>query len=547
MSFLKITRFMRWIALLLAVAVALTLAVACGPAATPVPTAVPTPPPAVVATSTPLPVLEPVEAWKQIGSLMKEARDLAGEGKTEESQARVEEARALYTAVFQEEAGKLDASVDQLVTGALDRAATAAQAGDKLQVNLERQRVDKSIYKIAFLVLEEELAEGEIDEAEEWFALLAEKFKLYKEGEPSGAAIFVEELKRKPDELDELRPQILEEFRTTFLLKVEEEVLEAIEALEAGDSAEAAEKAVEGQVYYLSIQPDVRILLGEEEDKELFRELEELLENALEGNLEEASHEAEEIATILGSYKSAKLGGGLAVVVKDLMGMLRLVDEEYVDAVADGKIVDQGEYTETKLFLERAEEILEANREMIAAVDAELVAQLDEALASIGDIVEALGDPAEVTTLVANSTDRLAALAGAAAPSISELELTSATAAPGKLVTIFLKAEGVPAPGLGAYDVTVKFDPSVLELENVSFVYGAGVADTAEGQARLAGFQAQQAASGEVELVELSFRLAATATGAIDVALEVNELSDAEGNPLTVSVVEKGVISSTSG
>lgn len=492
--------------------------------------------------------ITPVQAWQQIGSWMKEARNLVGEGSTDEAVARIKEARVLYESAFQAEAQKLAPTTDELIVSAFDEALAAAEDGDAVQVNLDRQYVDKGIYKIAFEVLNEELAEGEVEESGPWFALLAEKFELYKDGEATGAALLFEELKRKPEELDRLRPEILNELRTTFLVKVEGEVAEAIEALEKGDTATAAEKAVEGLVYYLPIQPAVSTALGEEQAEQLFHELEELVEYSKEGNLEEARAEVEEITSILNSYKNATLGGGIAVVAQDLTGLFKLIDEEYGAAVKDGEIVDQVEYDETELFLSRARETVANNYDAINSAEAGLADELSTTLEKIAGIVEAKGDPVRVTELVNASVERLSALAAAAGPSVGEVELTSPVAAPGETVTLELKAEGVPeSPGLGAYDITVTYDPALLTLEETSFAYGDGVADEQEGQVRLAGFKAQDAAGGEIVLAELTFTVAEKATGEIEAALTVNELADVEGTALSVTEIESGIITLNTG
>lgn len=492
--------------------------------------------------------LPPVEAWQQIVSLMTEAHDLVGDDSGDEAVANIEEARRLYEMVFQAEAQPLTPATDEFITTAFDDALAAAEAGDAVQVNLDRQRVDKGIYKIAFEVLNEELAEGAVEESEPWFAILAEKFGLYQDGEPTGSAVLFQELTRKPEELDRLRPQILEELRSTFLLKVEEEVAETIEALERDDTATAAEKAVEGLVYYLPIQPAVSTALGEEQAEQLYHALEELVEYAKEGDLEEGQHEADEITSMLNSYKSATLGGGIAVVAQDLSGLFKLIDEEYDAAVADGEIVDQVEYDETELFLSRAQETLENNREAIEESEAGLADDLGAALDEIEAIFEEKGDPARVTELVNASIEQLSGLAAAAGPSVAELELTSPAAAPGETVTLELKAEGVPdSPGLGAYDVTVTYDPALLTLDETSFAYGNGVVDEQEGQVRLAGFKAQDAAGGEVVLAELSFTVAEDASDDIEVTLAVNELADVEGTALSVTEVANGIITVSTG
>ncbi|MFQ5859407.1 MAG: hypothetical protein ACE5LU_27735 [Anaerolineae bacterium] len=42
--------------------------------------------------------------------------------------------------------------------------------------------------------------------------------------------------------------------------------------------------------------------------------------------------------------------------VQDVIGTLKLVAAEYVDAVKDGEVIDQGEYEESRIFIEAAED-----------------------------------------------------------------------------------------------------------------------------------------------------------------------------------------------
>ncbi|HEY7507599.1 MAG TPA: hypothetical protein VH677_00595 [Nitrososphaera sp.] len=360
------------------------------------------------------------QSWSSINSAVGSAEstfeiDMAG------ALAKVGEAEAKYDSVFRDAAFE----VDEATGNAIDQAFVDIRAGiennTKIDVVLNKQVIDKSIYKIAFMKIEQSLeeatspmlAESMVDQAAAWFDVMTVKFK-YNET-PSEASEAMAELQANPDMLEELAPVVIDGLKAQFTLKVKEEVEEAVGALEASppDTINAQKFTQEGIMYYSTIQPDVAEALGAEAEEEISHEFEELMEASAAADLEAAEHAAEEITTLMLSYEG-KETTGLGGAIATMTDMLMLVDEEYGAAVADGAIVDQQEYDETLLFLERAVETFEgAEAQMLEVAPAE-TEEVEADLATIAELVDSLADPAEVTAVVEHALHELEEIGAAA-------------------------------------------------------------------------------------------------------------------------------------
>jgi hypothetical protein len=505
---------------------------ACAPATVPTPDVLATATPEVVET-----IRNPGESWSRLVDELKAAEGRTTENKTDQALQHLATARAIYAGVFQESAARLDPDTEALIRQAYDDAQAAVRAGDAQAVNLSRQRTDKSLYKVAFMNIEAALNQGDVETAAWWFTVMDQKFKF--DEQPSAASVFMAELERKPEELERLRPLILDELLGLFTLKVKEEVVETVEALEAGDIATAAEKAMAGLMYYRVIQPGVQAKLVAEQEGQLFHELEELFKHAQEGNLEKVQSEAEEVAALLAAYQGLD---DLAAVVKEISDMLRLVEVEYVDAVKaeGGEITHAGEYKETEIFLARAVETLEANQAALEAASPEATLTLAANLTEIGDLVKNLGRPAEVTALVAESQGLLEGLDKAQVVlSVESTEVKS-----GEEVMVVMTVTDVPAAGLGAFDVDLSFDPQVLQATAVSFEYGNGIEtiDNQGGTVRLAGFKARNPAQGEIVIAAVTFRAVGTAGTQTEIGVTGRELADIAGINFAIAEERGGTI-----
>ena len=205
--------------------------------------------------------------------------------------------------MFQQSARELDSKTDEIVKKAFKEAKSAANKGKRVDVNLNRQRIEKSLLKIAFMNVEVGLNSNDVNRAYLWFFVLSLKFGFSEEPSPSSLAMA--QIVADPSLVSSLKQTVLLDLLDRFAAKVLGESLEALEALEGGNSVTATEKAVEGQIYYRVIQPDLRDRLGKPIDERLAEQLKKLFEAAKEGKLTKASTTVAEISALLASYQQA--------------------------------------------------------------------------------------------------------------------------------------------------------------------------------------------------------------------------------------------------
>lgn len=339
------------------------------------------------------------DSWNSIKTALDEVESLTGNNASQSALSKLDQAKATYDSVFRPAAAELDPETEQLVEDAFAEIRTAVQQNNAFGVTLHKQTVDKTIYKIAFMKIEEELFEEKVDEAAEWFTVMAKKFKY--DQTPSEASAAMAELEVNPGRVEELTPVILDDLRNTFLLKVREEITVAIEALskEPADNASAQKFAMEGIAYYRTIQPDVKAKIGEQSEVLLYSELQEFFESAQAGNLEKMKDEAEEITEILASYEG-KESSGLGAAISEIIDLLTLVNREYVDAVRDGEVIDEEEYDEATIFITKAIEKFDASKVEAAEVASEEVAEVEEELENLASLIQNKADPAQISDSV---------------------------------------------------------------------------------------------------------------------------------------------------
>jgi hypothetical protein len=351
------------------------------------------------------------DSWDSINKTLGEVEKLTGKNATatETALQKLDAAKTKYDEVFKLAAAELDPETAQIVESAFASVKAGVESGTVLDVTLNKQIIDKLIYKIAFMKIEEELLEEKVEEAAEWFTVMTKKFKY--DQTPSVASETMAELEADHAKAGELTPVILDDLRATFLLKVKEEIAEALEAQgkQPPDNANAQKFVIEGIGYYRTIQPDVREKLGAEQEATLFHELEEFFEHTVEGDLTSMNEEAKEINALLLAYEG-KETTGIGAAISEIIDLLSLVNAEYIDAVSDGQIINQEEYDETVLFITRATEKFDAIKPDLVDIAAEETVEVENDLASIATMVENKEDTQQVSDTVQHAESELQAI-----------------------------------------------------------------------------------------------------------------------------------------
>jgi len=360
------------------------------------------------------------QSWSSMNTLAGDAEktfetDKAG------ALAKLDQAEEKYNSAFRATAFEVDNATGQAMDKAFVDMRAAINSGSKIDVMLNKQVIDKLTYKVAFMKIQKSLSEAtsqplrqaKVNEAAGWYTVMTVKFKYDQAPTESSQAMAA--LQADTSKLQELTPVIIDGLKAQFLLKVREEIVEAVGALEKtpADTLNAQKFTQEGTMYYRTLQPDVAAKIGAEDEAELSHELDELMEASAAGDLAKAQEVAAELSALLDAYEG-KESTGIAGALNTMKDMLTLVDDEYSAAVANGQIVDQQEYDEAVLFLERATDAFNGARSSLEATGSAAAGELEDDLATIATLVQGKADPSEVRQVVQHALAEIETIRAAA-------------------------------------------------------------------------------------------------------------------------------------
>ena len=300
---------------------------------------------------------------------------------------KVSEAHSIYRSVLKEPTQNLTPETDARIEGAYVKAENALREGDSIEYAVQTQVIKKSLLKSAYENYALNLRMGDEEEASRWYQVLTWKFK-WEEEEKN-----------------------LDEILAAFTLKVKEEVVETQAALKEKDLGEAREKVVEGLTYYRVIEDDVRDKIGGEKEAELLHELEELYSAAGAGDSAKAEEASAEIEAVISIYETGS-AGGIASKIKGISDLLQLVDQEYADAVKEGRIIDQGEYDEAKIFLDSARQKYGVIEDNVKKTHPREHEEIEVFFIQLNEKIDSKAEPSSVSPLVESLKDELNEVVG---------------------------------------------------------------------------------------------------------------------------------------
>jgi len=120
---------------------------------------------------------------------------------------------------------------------------------------------------------------------------------------------------------------------------------------------------------------------------------------------------------LVSPISSADSNNNFKAEVQSLLGTLKLVGAEYVDAVKDEKIIDEKEYLETEIFIDKAIEQYADLAEEIGQISPDRRTDILNRLKAIKQIIQSQGDPAKVNERLKEITASLQKLSGGGAVS----------------------------------------------------------------------------------------------------------------------------------
>lgn len=449
----------------------------------------------------------------------------------------VDAAETAYVEAFGEEGGEYAASADARVRQALDDARAALDAGDEVEYEVQSQLIAKGILDVGTRVAFAELREEEVDEGLEYFAPVVEKFGWADE--PNEGALAVGHAAADNAVGDDRFEQIKAGVSAKFLDKVRAETDEVF--INWDDPPTAREKAIEGVAYYHPARSYVVDILGEDPDRHLVQELRVLYNATTARDRAEAEDAADEVRTLLDQVAS----GGREVtevdsLVNDLRGKVEFVLEEYrgyETAKADGNEDEaQVELGEAKAFTKGAKQKLKANRQMLDEIDEDSVDQVLANLDEISGILNETGSIDRVDALVTESVDLLVALK--AGPVEETVTVAFGTPEPGDggTAVVPVTLEGVPEDGF-AFQAEVSYDASVVTVEGVEVLTQVGSSTTGDGTVTF-NAAATEAPGGTATVAELTLAVDDPTAETVALDVTVQDLTDAQGEPLGVKSVE---------
>lgn len=340
------------------------------------------------------------DRWNLLNTALKEAENKNYHW----AQKSLGQAHQIYLDYFKDAAIEVDPESDQIIESTFSYNMGYIKTRELVEVGFNRQAIDKSIYKIAYMKLDKALDKGDADSFLQWYSVMETKFALSKNPDlVSNKA--VEQIKENPDKIHHYKDEIRSELMQIFKTKVIEEIEEAIAATDQGKTNDAIKFAYEGYYYYRTLHPQLVSELGQEEADKIKSNMKSAMEVTRSGapnytmktKLEQILKNVE--PRVKGHTGQSETGLALASI-KD---RLHLVEEEYREAVTDGKITNQVEYDETVIFLQKAVSILGENKDELVKLDSDTVSKIESNMQKIDEIVVSFGSFDELKLLVEES------------------------------------------------------------------------------------------------------------------------------------------------
>lgn len=344
------------------------------------------------------------DRWNLLNNALKEAENTNYPWAAK----NLAKAKQIYYDYFKDAAIEVDPASDEIIESVFLYNSEYIKTKDLLEAGFNRQAIDKSIYKIAFMKLENALNDGDADSFLKWFTVMETKFAISKNPDLVTNKAIVE-IKKNPDKIHYYKDEIKSELLNIFKLKTIEEIEEAIAAINQGKTNDAIKFTYEGYYYYRTLHPHLVGTLGQEEAQKIESNMKMAMNVARSGasNAEIKLKLEQILKNIEPGVKGHQDQSETGLALNSIKDRLHLVEEEYRDAVTDNKITNQVEYDETVIFLQKAMSILNENKASLEKLDKNAIPKLESNLQQIDEIVDSLGKFSDLQLLVNNSIDIL--------------------------------------------------------------------------------------------------------------------------------------------
>lgn len=318
---------------------------------------------------------------------------------------KLEEAKRIYDENFKTAALEVDPQINERVERAFLQNSEYIKERSLFEASLNRQVIDKSIYTISYLKIEQALDNYNTEELFSWFSVLEKKFTIsQKESLVTNKAL--EEIKESKDAINKHKKTVLKELLDIFKLKTIEELEETIAAVNQEKIDDAKKFTYEGLYYSKTLHYSITSKLGSEKAEMLESSMKNAIDVTMSGMPKEhiiskLKEILVDVQSILNEYDGNT--SSISGILSDIKNRLSLIREEYTVSVADGKIIDQAEYDETVIFLNNALSTFNQTEDVLSKLSDTKTENLRTNLEKIKQIVESYGDPDELTDIISSS------------------------------------------------------------------------------------------------------------------------------------------------
>lgn len=445
------------------------------------------------------------------------------------AEERFDQAANVYEDAFAEHASSYATNTHEQIQAVLDEAQQAS--GNDLAV--DKQILEKSLLTVAWNIGFHELAEEEIEEGVAYLVILADKFDSLED--PGDLGLHLGHIAASNSVLGVHEDGLRDTLTDRIVDKVYEEIDEVF--INWNETATAQEKAIEAVVYYQPIHQQVATRLSQEEAEHLDSELRGLYNATTEGNREEAEREAGEARELLVSFTNA--GGDVSALDQTLQSLERTLSiitveiEEYFEYKEQGEDAKaQQEVEESKAFISKALATFEDEREALADADEQAALDVEENMEEIQSLLETEADLDAIPGLVEETIEKLSAFQQptATGPAV-DLRLDQPAPADGEAFRVPVRLVNLSEGGY-SLQATITFDESELTVERVEIPAQVGAETISPGEVRFNA--ASVGEQGTEPIVAELYVVPAAVDGEPELSVDIETLTDGEGDPLTV-------------
>ena len=344
------------------------------------------------------------DRWTLLNSALKEAENTNYHWATK----NLATAKQIYSDYFKDAALQVDPDSDQIIENVFSYNSEYIKTKQLVEAGFNRQAIDKSIYKIAFMKLDQALDEGDAESFLQWYSVMETKFAISKNPDLKTNEA-VAEIRQNPDKIHHYKNTIKSELLNIFKTKVVEEIEEAIAAIDQGKTNDAIKFAYEGYYYYRTLHPHLVDTLGQEEADKIESNMKSAMDvtRSAAPNVTIKSKLEQILKNVEPGVKGHQGQSETVLALNGVKDRLHLVEEEYRDAVTDGKITNQVEYDETVVFLQKAASILGQNKADLEKLDKEAIVKIESNLQELDGIVDSYGKFSDLQVIVDDSMNTL--------------------------------------------------------------------------------------------------------------------------------------------